>query len=190
MSGKSSTYSPSADLEFTHFGMYVFDINTMSEFYMKALGFTKTDHGVLNGREVAFLSRNPSEHHQIVMVSGRPQELTFNPINQISMRVADLTSLRRYHDRVIAYGASDIEPVSHGNAISVYCRDPEQNKIELYIDTPWYCEQPLREAIDLRDSDFEILRKTEDLARQRPNFVAREVWEKQMVERMKSHQSD
>lgn len=184
MSGKTSKHSPGADLEFTHFGMYVFDIEAMSAFYMKALGFTKTDHGILNGREVVFLSRNPSEHHQIVMVSGRPQELSFNPINQISMRVSDLSSLRRYHDLVAAYGASDIEPTSHGNAISVYCRDPEKNKIEIYIDTAWYCEQPLREPIDFLQSDSEILRRNEALARQRPNFMPREVWEKQMAERM------
>jgi catechol 2,3-dioxygenase len=38
---------------------------------------------------------------------------------------------------------------THGNAMSIYFRDPEGNRLEVFMDTPWYCEQPLREPIDL-----------------------------------------
>ena len=63
---------------------------------------------------------------------------------------------------------------THGNAVSIYFRDPEGNRIEVFMDTPWYCEQPLREPIDLDRSDAEVLAQAEALARQPPEIpVAR-----------------
>ena len=50
--------------------------------------------------QLVFLSRDPNEHHQIVLASGRPAEAQFNVINQISLRVPDLATLRELHGRV------------------------------------------------------------------------------------------
>ena len=33
-------------------------------------------------------------------------------------------------------------PVTHGNAVSVYFKDPEGNGIEIFCDTPWHVPQP------------------------------------------------
>ena len=72
----------------------------------------------------------------------------------------------------------DLSPVSHGNALSIYFLDPEGNRIELFIDTPWYVEQPLRVPVDLKRSEAEIWDWAEADARQRPGFKPAEEWRK------------
>lgn len=120
--------------------------------------------------QLVFLSRHPDVHHQIALVSGRPETLAFNPINQISLSVPDLASLRRYHDRLMAAGATDMQPATHGNAVSLYCRNPEGNRLEVFMDTPWYCDQPLREPID-GQSDASVIAQAEAIARRAPKFM-------------------
>ena len=42
--------------------------------------------------------------------------------------------------------------MNHGNAWSVYFRDPEGNRIEIFCDTEWYIEQPCVEDLDSVDA--------------------------------------
>lgn len=177
------------DLVFSHFGFFVSDLSAVAGFYKQALGFTQTDSGRLGTMEIVFLSRSPEDHHQIVLMSGRPQPLAFNVINQISLKVPDLRALRKYHDRLLAHGATDMQPVTHGNAISIYCRDPEGNRLELYMDTAWYCEQPLREPLDFSRSDEEILAQSDAIARRSPRFQPRAEWKRTMAEQMARDQA-
>ncbi len=187
-----STSTPTAHdglaLQFSHFGFYVRDLARMAGFYKKALRFTQTDAGDLGTVQLVFLSRDPSEHHQIVLATGRPEDLPFNVINQISFRVPDLATLRRFHERLLAHGAREVQPVTHGNAISIYCRDPEGNRIELFVDTPWYCEQPLREPIDLGQPDDEILARAEAIAKRLPRFMSRAEWQAGVARSMQKDQ--
>src|SRR5574338_65652 len=113
------------EFAFSHMGMLVADPARMEDFYTRLLGFTVTDRGRLGAYELVFLSRSPAEHHQIVMVSGRPGELPFNPINQISFRMAEFAGLREMHRRLVAEAVRELHPVSHGNALSLYFLDPE-----------------------------------------------------------------
>ncbi len=46
--------------------------------------------------------------------------------------------------------------MSHGNSWSVYFKDPEGNRLEVFMDTPWYVQQPQREVLDFSLSDEEI----------------------------------
>ncbi|KQP49222.1 VOC family protein [Pseudorhodoferax sp. Leaf274] len=173
-----------SQLQFSHIGLYVTDIARMARFYKQALRFTQTDAGDLGTVQLVFLSRDPHEHHQLVLATGRPADMAFNVVNQISFRVPDLAALRGFHGRLLAEGASDMHPVTHGNAISVYCRDPEGNRLELFMDTPWYCDQPLREPIDLARPDAEILARAEAIARRFPKFMPRAQWQAEMARRM------
>lgn len=125
MSQHPDAASTTLSLQFSHIGFYVRDLPGMARFYKEALRFTQTDAGDLGAVQLVFLSRDPAEHHQIVLATGRPAELPFNPINQISFRVPDIATLRRFHARLVEHGAQDVQPVTHGNAISIYCRDPE-----------------------------------------------------------------
>ncbi|WP_275892593.1 MULTISPECIES: VOC family protein [unclassified Variovorax] len=182
------TESSPSNLQFSHIGLYVSDLPRMARFYRQALRFTQTDAGDLGAVQLVFLSRDPREHHQLVLATGRPADAGFNVVNQISFRVPDIATLRQFHDRLLAEGASDMHPVTHGNAVSVYCRDPEGNRLELFMDTPWYCEQPLREPVDLSQSDEVILGRAEAIARRFPKFMSRAEWQAEVARRMEEDQ--
>ena len=121
----------------------------------------------------------------MVLATGRPDDLNFNLINQISFRVPDLQNLRDFYNKVRnCSDITDVQAVTHGNAVSIYCRDPEGNRLEIFMDTPWYCDQPLREPVNLDVSDEEILAQAERIARQYPKFKPRSVWQQEMRELM------
>ena len=64
------------------------------------------------------------------MVSGRPSDLGFSTVNQISLLADSLAELKRIH--VALKGREDVaelRTVTHGNAVSIYFRDPEGNRI-------------------------------------------------------------
>ena len=177
------------EVAFSHVGLFVHDLERMEGFYRRVLGFTVTDRGELptpaGGRVgLVFLSRDPSEHHQLVLATGRPSTVGFNVVNQISFRVRDLAALRRFHSVLEGERVRALAPVTHGNAISLYFHDPEGNRIELFFDTPWYCAQPVREPVDLDRSDADVLAETERLARSQPGFTTREAWMAELAGRM------
>ena len=94
------------------------------------LGLLVTDSGkARNGVELTFMSSSASNHHQFVLVTGRPDTSGFNPINQISFMVDTLSDLRTVHNRALDHGATDMRVVTHGNAWSCYFKDPEGNTV-------------------------------------------------------------
>lgn len=172
-------------LVFSHMGFYVRDLERMARFYKDVLCFFETDQGDLGPVQLVFLSRDPSEHHQIVLATGRPADLSFSVINQISLRVPDLATLREVRNRVAAEpDVTELLCATHGNAVSIYFRDPEGNRLEVFVDMPWYCEQPLREPIDLDQSDEAVMAAAEALARSRPKFRSRAQWQAEMEQLM------
>jgi len=179
------TSSSVPSLAFSHMGIYVTDLARMEDFYTRVLGFTATDRGNLGSTKLVFLSRDPKEHHQIVLASGRPGDAGFNPINQISFRMAEFAGLREMHRRLQREGMAEISPVSHGNALSVYFRDPEGNRIELFVDTPWYVTQPLRVPMDMKLPDAELWAWAEAEARKLPGFKKVEHWREEIAHRMR-----
>jgi catechol-2,3-dioxygenase len=172
---------------FSHFGMFVTDIAKLENFYTRLLDFTVTDRGQLPGprglMDLVFLSRDPDEHHQIVLITGRPRELPFNPINQISLKADRLETLCAMYRTLVAEGLPDIVPVTHGNAVSIYVPDPEGNRLELYFDLPWYVSQPMRVPVDLADEET-LMQRLEDHAAGLPGFRPRSQWRAEMAQRM------
>ena len=177
-----------AKLAFSHFGFFVRDLDRMADFYTRVLGFTISDRGELDtprGKvSLAFLTRDPREHHQIVLASGRPQDLPFNPINQISFRVENFAGLREFYRAIQDEPVSEISPVSHGNALSVYFKDPEGNRVELFVDTPWYVEQPLRIPMDMSLPDDALWKWAEKSARELPGYKPVEDWRADLAKRL------
>ena len=172
-------------LSFSHFGFFVRDLERMAQFYTRLLGFAVSDRGQLGSTSLVFLTGDPREHHQIVLVSGRPEESGFNAINQISFRMRDLAGLRQMHRALQGEdGVSEIAPVSHGNALSVYFRDPEGNRIELFVDTPWYVDQPARIPMDLSLPDAAIWKWAEETARAMPGYKPVEDWRAELKDRI------
>ncbi len=177
-------------LRFSHVGLFARDIDAQADFYTSVLGFTETDRGNLQVQgglaRLVFLSRDPDEHHQIVLVSGRPSEEHFNVINQISLKADSLEALQVLYGQLKAHKVSELVAVTHGNAVSLYCRDPEGNRLELYIDTAWYVSQPCRVEVPIELPTSELLAWVERHARALPGFKPRAQWRAEMAERMKA----
>jgi catechol-2,3-dioxygenase len=152
------------DLKLRHVGIFVTDIDVMSSFYIEVLGFTQTDRGSVRGGEAVFLTKDPASHHQLVMETGRPKGT--GPglgIQQISFLVNSLDDLRSMHGLVSQRSDVQlIQTVDHGNSWSLYFRDPEFNRIEIYLDTPWHIPQPYLEPLDLSTTDAEIHNATRE----------------------------
>lgn len=171
-------------LSFSHVGIFVHDLARMQDFYTRILGFPVTDAGVLNGHRIVFLSRDPEEHHQIVLVEGRPAELGFTTINQLSLRARTLADLRALYRALEAEKACDLVAITHGIAWSIYCQDPEGNRIELFVDSPWYIDQPHREPIDLMRPDEEIYAETEARVKDDPSFRLLADWRRDFAAKL------
>lgn len=160
----STEFSP----RLSHVGLYVKDVEKMREFYTKVLGFVVSD-AAEDGR-ITFMSRNPSDHHQVVLVRGRQTETDTPMVQQVSFNVGTLANVQKVFRKVREAGSKVIEPRCHGNAWSVYFTDPEGNRIEMFCDTPWYVPQPLGFEIDLDKSEDELYRETEAMVRDAPGF--------------------
>ena len=141
-----------------HVGFHVFDMDKMVDFFTSVYGFQVTDRGRIEGRgEITFMGADPRDHHQIVLYEGRSAGDDVVHHNHISVRVDSMDRLRSIHAALQAYpGVTRIGPICHGNAWSVYCYDPEGNRTEVFVDTPWYVAQPFGVPLDLNLNDDEI----------------------------------
>jgi catechol 2,3-dioxygenase len=169
-----------------HMGIFVRDREKMVKFYTDVLGLMVTDAGPgrVPGMHLTFMSADPGEHHQVVLVTGRPEDSGFNPINQVSFLIDSLAQLREVHQRALARGATGMRVVNHGNAWSIYFGDPEGNTLEAYLHTPFHVPQPHGEPLDLSLSDDEILRTTEAACAKDPGFMPRAAFVEQTAARM------
>jgi len=165
----------------SHFGIYVSDLARMVDFYTKVLGLTITDQG--RGHtfksDLVFLSASQEQHHQLVLVSGRPKEATFSTVMQLSFMVPTIQFLRDIRAAALERGATQMRGLNHGNALSIYFSDPEGNTVEVYLDTPFYVAQPHGDPLDLSKSDEEIMRETEAVCRADPTFMPNKEWREQ-----------
>ncbi len=173
------------DAQLTHLGLYVRDLDAMVAFYGKLLGMVVTDSGEFHGGHITFMSRNVNEHHQLVMVSGRPDDV-YSPVSQMSFRVKTLEDLQYYYRAVTAMGLRDIKPSNHGNAWSVYCLDPEGNRLEIYTGSPWYVNQPYQGPLDLGAPADEIRAATQAMVSREASFQSHETWQRAFKERLAS----
>ena len=188
-------------LTLSHFGLGCFDLERMADFYTRVLGMTVTDRGAVPGgsAQLVFLTTDPSEHHQLVLASGRTEGAVLEgpvlggsfgaAIFQLTFRLADLPTLRRVQQRLVAEGNTNFIPVNHGNSWSLYTRDPEGNALELVVDSPWFVHQPCGELLDLSLDDAEILRQTEELCRARGDWQPFEDWRQQIARRIAADQA-
>ena len=145
-------------LTMSHATLAVRDLDTMLDFYCGVLGFVVTNRGeVGDGSEMAFISQDPAEHHQLVLVSGLPTpEHQFVMAEHLAFRTPGLDSLRSIGARLDAAGVHGVIPIDHGNAWSLYFTDPEGNGLECFVDTPFHVAQPYAVPLDLSADDATI----------------------------------
>jgi catechol 2,3-dioxygenase len=159
----------------SHFEIRVRDLAAMEDFYTRVLGFAVTDRSG-DGRRMVFLSADPGEHHQVVLAESGDGDAAPGAIDHLAFRVEDLTRLRAHLGGLQAHGGLAVETVSHGTTWSVYFRDPEGNRLELFVDTPWHVAQPVRFAIDLTQPDDALIAWTEKKISSLAGFQPAERW--------------
>jgi len=178
-------YVPYAAL--SHVGILVWDLDRMVDFYCRVLGFSVSDRGrpPAGGPEIAFLSRDPTEHHQIVFQEGR-EAGTKSQIAQLSLKMGSLSEMRTMHAILRAENeVTGISTRAHGIAWSLYFKDPELNVVETFVPTPWYAHAPTAVAFDFEtQSDEEIFASIREAVRTLPGFRSYAEWRAEAAARM------
>ena len=174
----------------SHFEIRARDQAVMEKFYTDILGFIVSDRGILDrgpmtGRQLIFLSHSPEEHHQIVLI---PADATGSGsgIGHVAFRVDSLDEVRRVYEKVRQLPHARPEPVSHGNTWSVYFRDPEDNRIEIFTQTPWHTTQPCRFDVDYDASDADLKDATLATVRTLPGFTSNQDWQDEFNRRFET----
>jgi catechol 2,3-dioxygenase len=189
----ATTTKQAANLMFSHMGLSVNNIAVMEKFYTEVLGFTATDRGALpDGMKLVFLSRDPLDHHQIVLATGKPEAMPANlhnkqfgpSINQISFKMGSIADLRDMKRRLETGGATNLFPGNHGIAWSIYAHDPEGNNLEFFVDSDWYMDQPFLIPLDFAMTDEEIYEQTRQLCEKSPGFEPYRQWRARVAMRM------
>ncbi len=149
----------------------------MKAFYCGTFDLQETDRGVGGTFRytLVFLSGRDDQHHQLVLASGRGEDAP-STVMQLSFKVLDLTQLREARRRALALGATGMRGLNHGNAMSLYCQDPEGNTVEIYLDTPWYVSQPHGDPLDLDRDDAALWAETERIVRSDPSYMLASEW--------------
>ncbi len=131
-------------LTWSHAVLYVRNLDAMLDFYRNTLGFEITDRGPLaeGMPEIVFMSQSPNEHHQLAMIHTRQDEEASNSVNHFAFRTDSFDKLKALNEQLQTLDGIHIAPLSHGNTLSIYFNDPEQNGIEVFWDTPWHVAQP------------------------------------------------
>lgn len=166
-----------------HLGLHVDNIDNMAKFYTSVFDLIVTDQGQverLDNKRIVFLSGSDDAHHQLVLLAGKDPASGPSVVFQMSFFVDTLNDLRRIEKRLKSAGVASIQPITHGNAWSIYSQDPEGNGLEIYMDTPWYVSQPNGKPFDLSMSDEEIHAFTKNMVEQNPSFTPQKDWQHKM----------
>jgi catechol-2,3-dioxygenase len=163
------------------------DLDALQNFYCEVLGFEVTNRGPVGdeGLELAFLSQDPGAHHQIAMVGGAstlPSD--FVMIDHVAFRTNSLADLRIIRTNLLAAGIEDIMQIDHGNAWSLYFKDPEGNGVECYVDSPFHVAQPYAGTFDVDASDQQIEQATRESIQGEPEFQLMKDWQVNFARRL------
>jgi len=140
-----------------HVGIHCKDLARQKAFYRDVLGLQVTNEDPDMG--MVFLSARPEEEdHELLLCSGREVD-DVRLLQQVSWRCNDLADVIGFHDRLQQHGVRFDMIVSHGNAVGMYFRDPEENRLEIYWATGLQARQPDLEKVDLSEPPDEIMRK-------------------------------
>jgi catechol 2,3-dioxygenase-like lactoylglutathione lyase family enzyme len=172
--GRESGAEAPPPLELSHAVLLVADLQRMVDFYTSVLGFSVTDRGPSRrpGHEVVFLSASPRWHHQLAFVDARTDRSVVGVVDHLAFRCDGTLDHLRALERSLSAsdGVTDVRTVSHGATWSVYFRDPEGNRVEVYVATPWHVVQPQGAEFDLSQSEATIAEWTQQTFGELPSF--------------------
>jgi hypothetical protein len=96
------------------------------------------------------------EHHELLLAPGRNDDGSLPIIQQISFRCATLKDVKDFYQTFVDHNVPIQRVVSHGNTVSVYARDPDNNSVEVYWPSGIDMPQPFGKPMDLTKSEPEI----------------------------------
>ncbi|MDO5948167.1 MULTISPECIES: VOC family protein [Burkholderia cepacia complex] len=145
----------------THVGLFVNDLERSLRFYRDILGMVVTDHD--EKAQLVFLSTDPEdEHHMVVLLPGRDAPSDSRLIQQVSFRCASLADVIGFWRRLTENNVKIIYTSTHGNAISCYFRDPDDNSLEVYWPTGLKATQGFLLGLDFSKTEAELMKQVED----------------------------
>ena len=155
-------------------GIFVRDIDLLEAFYATVFGLVVADRGIGKTfrNQLVFMTGDASQHHQLVLSSGRGADAP-STVMQLSFMVDTLDDMRATRDTALAAGAGNLIGLNHGNAGQIYFDDPEGNKVEVYKDTPFHVPQPCGDPLDLDGGDDDLMAATLALVEGLPGYQSR-----------------
>ena len=170
----------------THMGVFTDNPAAMQEFYGRVLGMVVSDSGraMLFKRDIIFMTGDPQEHHQFVLVVREPGDPPGGALFQISFKVKSLAELRQVVARAKSNGATELREMNHGNSWSVYFRDPDRNVVEIYLATGWYVPQPYADRLPLELDDEQIRATTAERVATIPGSMPQSEWSSRTTMRL------
>ena len=136
----------------SHVGVFVKDLDTMTQFYCETLGLTESHR---NGDRMVFLTADvEKEDHEVVLVRGRDGDAKI--IQQLSFRVGTIEDVKAFYQTFQQMGVEIQQTVSHGAGASCYFYDPEGNRLEVFADIEVEGGRGYRGPIDLEKSAEEL----------------------------------
>ena len=136
----------------SHVGVFVKDLDTMTQFYCETLGLTESHR---NGDRMVFLTADvEKEDHEVVLVRGRDGDAKI--IQQLSFRVGTIEDVKAFYQTFQHMGVEIQQTVSHGAGASCYFYDPEGNRLEVFADIEVEGGRGYSGPIDLEKSAEEL----------------------------------
>lgn len=153
-------------LRWSHAVLYVRDLDKMIAFYRDVLGFQVTDRGSLDpanpdGMQLVFLSQDDTEHHQLAFVPVRGDGPS-TTLDHMAFKVDSLADVKAMADKLSDDDrATGLAPITHGNTWSIYFKDPEDNGVEIFCESPFHVAQPQAKPWDLSKGEADLRNYTE-----------------------------
>mgnify|MGYP001348289344 CR=1 FL=1 len=148
-----------------HVGICVNELAPMVDFYSKLLGFMVSDQVINENEQIAYLTRHPREHHQLVLAVLKERSEETTSLNNVSFKVKSLTDLKDAFSCLSEeFPNSEVVAMDHGNSWSIHFKDVENNNCEIFCPTPWRVTRPYNEPLDLSDTVEEIIENSKKLA--------------------------
>jgi catechol 2,3-dioxygenase len=82
-----------------------------------------------------------------------------------------------------------VQGIDHGNSWSVYFRDPDKNRVEVYMDTGWYVPQPFGERLPLELDNQQIQAITAERIKSIPGSMPQREWSDRIGAQLDQHRS-
>ena len=130
-----------------------------------------------------FLSKDPKEHHQLVLATGREAKAA-SQFNQISFEVTSLQALHENFATIHAIAPGEVMAMNHGGSWSVYFTDPEDNPIEFFAYTQTYAPPIATIPMDMTQPFQQLMADTEALINQFPESETWKEWRERFSKTM------